>query len=70
MRHIAVFGVDQESEQVILYDGTSYDIDAWYNPIGQECDKEKASVAVFQGPSDQWFAVDLRSLHIPEGKAN
>lgn len=63
---IPVFGVDQERECIILYDGTCYAVDTWYNPVGLECEKEKASLAVFQGPYDQWFAVDLRSINMPD----
>lgn len=65
-RVIPVFGVDVDQEQVILVDGTIFSVDAWYDPMSQQCTKERACAAVFAGPGGQWYAVDLRSMHVPD----
>ena len=66
VRLIEVFGIDFPADQIVMANGQRFDVDKWYSPIGQECDKSQASVVVFQGPHQMWFAVDVRAVCIPE----
>lgn len=65
MRTPPPFAVDFEAEEVVLFDGTRWPVDTWYDAMTQECGPDRACACVFQGAFGLWYAVDIRSLHYP-----
>lgn len=62
-----VFGVDFETNEVVLCGGERFGIEAWRDPIGMACDPHFARAAIFRGPSGLPFVVDIYAHHLPDG---
>lgn len=60
------FGVDFDACEVILFDGTRWPVETWYDAMSNECEPERAAACIFQGAFALWYAVDLRALHYPD----
>jgi hypothetical protein len=62
---IKVFGVDRDTAEVVVFSGDRYPVEAWYDPLGNECEGPTAVICVFKGPAGFYFAVDMRDCMLP-----